>query len=103
MTQIKIRGKAGELIFFEEAGSFAGLLKAWEVAMPTMRQGSKTLGTMVAFGTGGEEGPGFEVWKNCSTTLKLMTVYHLRMTGCWSHGYTLWLFCPYLQKFRWIY
>ena len=56
----KIRGKAGELIFFEEAGSFSGLLKAWEIAMPTMRQGSKTLGTMVAFGTGGEEGPGFE-------------------------------------------
>jgi len=56
----KVRGKAGELIFFEEAGSFNGLLKAWEVAMPTMRQGSKTLGTMIAFGTGGEEGPGFE-------------------------------------------
>lgn len=56
----KVRGKAGELIFFEEAGSFPGLLKAWEVAMPTMRQGSKTLGTMVAFGTGGEEGSGFE-------------------------------------------
>ena len=56
----KIRGKAGELIFFEEAGSFSGLLKSWEVAMPTMRQGSKTLGTMIAFGTGGEEGPGFE-------------------------------------------
>jgi len=56
----KVRGKAGELIFFEEAGSFNGLLKAWEVAMPTMRQGSKTLGTMIAFGTGGEEGVGFE-------------------------------------------
>jgi hypothetical protein len=56
----KVRGKAGELIFFEEAGSFSGLLKAWEVAMPTMKQGSKTLGTMVAFGTGGEEGIGFE-------------------------------------------
>ncbi|MFN9971734.1 MAG: hypothetical protein ACK58T_17780, partial [Phycisphaerae bacterium] len=56
----KIRGKAGELMFFEEAGSFTGLLKAWEIAMPTMRQGSKTLGTMIAFGTGGEEGPGFE-------------------------------------------
>ena len=49
------------LIFFEEAGSFGGLLKAWEVAMPTMRQGSKTLGTMIAFGTGGEEGVGFEM------------------------------------------
>ena len=56
----KVRGKAGELIFFEEAGSFGGLLKAWEVAMPTMRQGSKTLGTMVAFGTGGTEGSDFD-------------------------------------------
>ena len=55
----KVRGKAGELIFFEEAGAFPGLLKAWEVAMPTMRQGSKTLGTMVAFGTGGTEGADF--------------------------------------------
>lgn len=56
----KVRGKAGELIFFEEAGSFSGLLTAWEVAMPTMKQGSKTLGTMIAFGTGGEEGVGFD-------------------------------------------
>jgi len=55
----KVRGKAGELIFFEEAGSFSGLLSAWEIAMPTMKQGSKTLGTMIAFGTGGEEGEGF--------------------------------------------
>ena len=56
----KVRGKAGELIFFEEAGSFSGLLTAWEIAMPTMKQGSKTLGTMIAFGTGGEEGVGFD-------------------------------------------
>tara|TARA_R110001599_G_scaffold62079_3_gene172965 strand:+ start:4490 stop:6460 length:1971 start_codon:yes stop_codon:yes gene_type:complete len=55
----KVRGKAGELVFFEEAGSFPGLLKAWEVTMPTMRQGSKTLGLMVAFGTGGTEGADF--------------------------------------------
>tara|TARA_R110000744_G_scaffold220801_3_gene339623 strand:- start:989 stop:2953 length:1965 start_codon:yes stop_codon:yes gene_type:complete len=55
----KVRGKAGELVFFEEAGSFPGLLKAWEVTMPTMRQGSKTLGMMVAFGTGGTEGADF--------------------------------------------
>ena len=56
----KVRGKAGELVFFEEAGSFPGLLKAWEVTMPTMRQGAKTLGLMVAFGTGGTEGADFE-------------------------------------------
>ncbi len=52
----KVRGKAGELIFFEEAGAFPGLLEAWGMAMPTMRQGNKTLGTMIAFGTGGTEG-----------------------------------------------
>ena len=34
----KGRGKAGELIFFEEAGAFPGLLNAWEVTMPVMRQ-----------------------------------------------------------------
>ena len=56
----KVRGKAGELVFFEEAGSFPGLLKAWEVTMPTMRQGAKTLGLMIAFGTGGTEGADFE-------------------------------------------
>ena len=56
----KVRGKAGELVFFEEAGSFPGLLKAWEVTMPTMRQGAKTLGMMIAFGTGGTEGSDFE-------------------------------------------
>ena len=56
----KVRGKAGELVFFEEAGSFPGLLKAWEVTMPTMRQGAKTLGMMVAFGTGGTDGSDFE-------------------------------------------
>ncbi len=56
----KVRGKAGELVFFEEAGSFPGLLKAWEVTMPTMRQGANTLGTMIAFGTGGTEGADFE-------------------------------------------
>tara|TARA_R110000765_G_scaffold44490_1_gene92204 strand:+ start:14180 stop:16165 length:1986 start_codon:yes stop_codon:yes gene_type:complete len=56
----KVRGKAGELIFFEEAGAFPGLLKAWEVTMPTMRQGSKTLGLMIAFGTGGTKDGDFE-------------------------------------------
>ena len=56
----KVRGKAGELVFFEEAGSFPGLLKAWEVTIPTMRQGAKYLGLMVAFATGGTEGANFE-------------------------------------------
>ena len=56
----KARGKAGELVFFEEAGAFPELLAAWSVALPTMRQGDTTLGLMVAFGTGGTEGDGFD-------------------------------------------
>lgn len=56
----KVKGKAGELIFFEEAGTFNGLLDAWNIAEPTMRQGDAYLGTMIAFGTGGTVGPGIE-------------------------------------------
>lgn len=56
----KVRGKAGDLVFFEEAGTFSDLLAAWAIALPTMRQGDATLGLMMAFGTGGTEGSGFE-------------------------------------------
>lgn len=54
----KVRGKGGELIFFEEAGTFEGLLDAWNIAIPTMNQGNMCLGTMIAFGTGGTVGDG---------------------------------------------
>jgi hypothetical protein len=56
----KVRGKGADLAFFEEAGDFKELLDAWNRAMPSFKQGNKTLGMMVAFGTGGTEGDGFE-------------------------------------------
>lgn len=56
----KVRGKGAELAFYEEAGDFKELLDAWNRAMPSFKQGNKTLGLMVAFGTGGTEGDGFE-------------------------------------------
>lgn len=56
----KVRGKAGELMFFEEAGKFPDITQAWDIAWPTMTQGSATRGLMVAFGTGGTEGANFE-------------------------------------------
>ena len=55
----KVRGKAGDLVFFEEAGSFKDMLTAWGVLQPSMKQGNMFLGSMIAFGTGGEEGGGF--------------------------------------------
>ena len=50
----KIRGKAGKLILFEEAGVFPDLLQAWNIALRSMRQGTKNIGLMIAFGTGGK-------------------------------------------------
>jgi hypothetical protein len=56
----KARGKAGKLIIYEEAGKFRNLLQAWQISRPSVEQGSHVFGTMIAFGTGGEEGEDFE-------------------------------------------
>jgi len=56
----KARGKKGKLIIFEEAGKFRNLLQVWQIARPSVEQGSHVFGTMIAFGTGGEEGEDFE-------------------------------------------
>lgn len=51
------RGKAGKLILWEEAGSFPELEAAWEIARPSVEQDGIAFGLMVAFGTGGDQGP----------------------------------------------
>lgn len=53
------RGKAGELVVFEEMGKFPGLKKAWEVTHHTVKEGTDALGLMIAFGTGGTEDADF--------------------------------------------
>jgi hypothetical protein len=58
------RGKAGKLIVFEEAGSFPHLKTAWQVAQPSVEQGSTVHGLMIAFGTGGTEHADFEGLKD---------------------------------------
>lgn len=55
----RIRGKRGNLILFEEAGRFPGLLQAWQIARNSMEQGPVTFGLMIAFGTGGTVGADF--------------------------------------------
>jgi hypothetical protein len=55
----KARGKRGELVFFEEAGKFPDLLEAWTVSRPSVEDGKITVGTLIAFGTGGSEGSDF--------------------------------------------
>lgn len=59
-----VRGKRGKLILFEEAGSFSELGAAWQIARPSVEQGSVTFGLMLAFGTGGDEGSNFATLKD---------------------------------------
>ena len=59
-----VRGKAGKLIIFEEAGSFSELSAAWQIARPSVEQDGMAFGTMIAFGTGGDEDSHFETLKD---------------------------------------
>lgn len=52
-----VRGKAGVLILWEEAGTFPELEAAWQVARPSVEQDGVAFGLMIMFGTGGDEGP----------------------------------------------
>ena len=59
-----VRGKRAKLILFEEAGSFSELGAAWQIARPSVEQGSVTFGTMICWGTGGDEGSAFETLRD---------------------------------------
>lgn len=51
-----VRGKAGKLILWEEAGTFPKLSAAWEIARPSVEQDGVAFGLMIMFGTGGDQG-----------------------------------------------
>jgi hypothetical protein len=51
----KVRGKRGQLILYEEAGSFKDLLKAYQISRPSVEAGNKTFGVIIVYGTGGDE------------------------------------------------
>lgn len=59
-----VRGKRGEYIIWEEAGSCSELAAGWQIARPSLEQDGYTFGTMIAFGTGGDQGSAFATLKN---------------------------------------
>lgn len=59
-----VRGKRGKLILFEEGGSFSELGAAWQIARPSVEQDGIAFGTMIVWGTGGDEGSAFETMKD---------------------------------------
>jgi len=53
-NQDKPRGKRGQIILWEEAGSFSNLIKSWRIADKSVNQDGEVYGFMLAFGTGGD-------------------------------------------------
>lgn len=56
----KVRGKRGIKLTFEEAGSFKDLMGTLEIAKGNISAGTRYMGQITVFGTGGEEGPSIE-------------------------------------------
>ena len=92
----KVRGRAGKLIIFEEAGTFSELGAAWSIARPSVEQDGIAYGLMLASGTGGDDKG------NNFTTLKDM-FYHPDGYNCISfpniwdehaEGTRCGFFCP---------
>lgn len=80
----KIRGKAAKLILFEEAGKFPGLKEAWQIARPSVEQGSNVFGTMIAYGTGGTEDADYEGLKDLFYECDAYNV--LGVDNVWDEG-----------------
>lgn len=59
-----VRGKKANLILFEEAGSFKELSAAWQIARPSVEVDGVAFGTMIAYGTGGDEESNFFTLKD---------------------------------------
>lgn len=59
-----VRGKKANLIMFEEAGSFKELSAAWQIARPSVEIDGVAFGTMIAYGTGGDEEANFFTLKD---------------------------------------
>jgi hypothetical protein len=50
-----VRGKRGKLYILEEAGSFADITTVWNTIRPSVEDGGRTFGLIVAQGTGGDK------------------------------------------------
>jgi hypothetical protein len=63
----KLRGISGQLIFFEESGSFPELAAAWAIARPSVEQDSYVTGLLCAWGTASADNTSFRALKDMFT------------------------------------
>lgn len=79
-----VRGKAGKLILWEEAGSNNQLEAAWQIARPSVEQDGVAFGLMVMFGTGGDEGDNVAALRNAFYDPKAFNC--LEFENIWDEG-----------------
>ena len=72
----KARGKRGKLILWEEGGKFPDLIKAWQVAQPSVEDSGVAHGLMIVFGTGGCVCAGTKVWTNEGNLVNIEDLVH---------------------------
>jgi len=72
----KARGKRGKLILWEEGGKFPDLVKAWQIAQPSVENNGVAHGLMVAYGTGGCVCAGTKVWNNEGNLINIEDLVH---------------------------
>ena len=69
----KVRGKRGQLILYEEAGSFKNLLKSYQISRPSVETGNKTFGIIIVYGC---VCAGTKVWDKTGKLLNIEDLTH---------------------------
>lgn len=81
----RVRGTRAKLVLWEEGGKFPSLLDAWRIEQPSVEtDDGKAFGLMIAFGTGGTEGAGFEGLKELFYKPKSYNI--LSFPNIWDEG-----------------
>ena len=81
-----VRGKKGMLILWEEAGTFAELKAAWEIARPSVEHDGVAFGLMIMFGTGGDQGDAVEPLREAFYNPESFNC--LGFNNIWDEGYS---------------
>ena len=81
-----VRGKRGMLILWEEAGTFAELKAAWEIARPSVEHDGVAFGLMIMFGTGGDQGDAVEPLREAFYNPESFNC--LGFNNIWDEGYS---------------
>jgi hypothetical protein len=91
----RVRGKAPELVIFEEAGKCSNLIDVWNIMLSSVEEGSIAVGQLIGFGTGGTKEADVIGLETLFKEPKGQSVYPVK--NIWEEGAnnTVGFFTPY--------